>query len=84
MRLTRAKRTDCCLAFVYMEEEDAHDEYGDATGNHVCYIPRITAAGQWWPTFDIDSNRRNARVCQAYTAGYGQLVRIITELISIL
>lgn len=66
-----------------MEEEDAHDEDGDTTDDHVCYITRIIAAGQRWPTFDFDSNRRDTWICQAHTAGLGQLIRIITDLLSI-
>jgi len=62
-----------------MEKEDAHDEEGDATDNHVCYVPHIAVASQRWPTYDIDSNRRRIRGGQAHTTGLGQLIRIITD-----
>ena len=66
-----------------MEGEDAHDENGDTTDDHVCYITRIVVPGQRWPTFDIDSNGRDAWICQEHPAGHGQLVRITTNLFSI-
>jgi len=57
-----------------MEGEDAHDENGDTADDHVCYITRIVVtAGQIWPTYDIDSNRRLAWLFQEHTAGQGQL-----------
>ena len=54
-----------------MENEDAHNEEGDTTDDHVCYVPHIAIAGQRWPTFDIDPNRRRARIWQGHTAGLG-------------
>ena len=65
-----------------MEDEDAHNDNRDTTDNHVCYITRIAVACQRWPTFDIDSNWCGAWICQAHTAGLGELIKIITNLFS--
>lgn len=64
-------RTDCSLSLVYMENEDAHDEEGDTTDDHVCYVSHIAVASQRWPTYDIDSNWCRARALQGYAAGLG-------------
>jgi hypothetical protein len=58
-------RTDCGLSLVHMESEDAHDEEGDTTDDHVRDIPHIAAASQRWPTFDIDPNGCGVRVLQS-------------------
>lgn len=52
-----------------MEKEEAHDEEGDTTDDHVCYIPHIAIASERWPTYDIDPNGRCAWVWQGHTAG---------------
>jgi hypothetical protein len=66
-----------------MEDEEAHDEDGDTTDDHVCYIARTVVASQRWPTFDMNSNWRGTWICQAHTTGLGQLIRVITDLLSI-
>jgi hypothetical protein len=65
------ERTDCGLSLVYMENEDTDDEEGDTTDDHVRYIARVAVAGQRWPTCDLDSNWRDARVGQGDTSSLG-------------